>query len=115
MGKRLCWLSWYDSSGRVMTKSWGVLDPLSRSLKTEEANLFQEPLPGPRSGGSRKMPCKLPNFGVICDTYFPLLLAAAPLKPDSARTIACARASFSAAFSGGPIEATVRDLCTGCA
>ena len=63
-----------------MTKSWGVLDPLSRSLKTEEANLFQEPLPGPRSGGSRKMPCKLPNFGVICDTYFPLLLAAAPLK-----------------------------------
>ena len=81
MGKRLCWLSWYDSSGRVMTKSWGVLDPLSRSLKTEEANLFQEPLPGPRSGGSRKMPCKLPNFGVICDTYFPLLLAAAPLKP----------------------------------
>ena len=80
MGKRLCWLSWYDSSGRVMTKSWGVLDPLSRSLKTEEANLFQEPLPGPRSGGSRKMPCKLPNFGVICDTYFPLLLAAAPLK-----------------------------------
>ena len=89
-----------------MTKSWGVLDPLSRSLKTEEANLFQEPLPGPRSGGSRKMPCKLPNFGVICDTYFPLLLAAAPLKHIVAGDgIPTTAANFSAAFSGGPIEA----------
>ncbi|HPY19708.1 MAG TPA: hypothetical protein PLM08_18625, partial [Polyangiaceae bacterium] len=86
-----------------MTKSWGVLDPLSRSLKTEEANLFQEPLPGPRSGGSRKMPCKLPNFGVICDTYFPLLLAAAPLKQRPQLQRLPKHVLFSAAFSGGPI------------
>ena len=37
--------------------------------------------------------------------YFPLLLAAAPLKPGAARSDARRRAAFSAAFSGGPIEA----------
>ena len=37
--------------------------------------------------------------------HCPLLLAAAPLKPGEARVIFDELAKFSAAFSGGPIEA----------
>ena len=36
---------------------------------------------------------------------FPLLLAAAPLKPRAKLVLRPARPAFSAAFSGGPIEA----------
>ena len=36
---------------------------------------------------------------------FPLLLAAAPLKPERPHVAVTVTAGFSAAFSGGPIEA----------